>query len=65
MRRIVGLFALVSAFVALVPLAGSAYAVSREVCEARCDHTYNPVNAAKVDRWRVDDARRACREKCR
>ena len=66
MRRIVGLFAFVSALVALVPLAGSAYAVSREQqCEARCDHRYNPLNAAKVDRWRADEARRVCKEKCR
>jgi hypothetical protein len=65
MRRTVGIFALVSVFVALVPLAGSAYAKSREQCKARCDHSYNPLNAAKVDRWRVDEARRVCKEKCR
>jgi hypothetical protein len=50
---------------ALVQLTGRAYAVSRQQCEARCDHRYNPLNAAKVDRWRVYDARSACKEKCR
>jgi hypothetical protein len=61
MRWIFGLFALV----ALVPIAGSAHAVSRAQCEARCDHTYDPVNVPKVDRWRVDGQRNACKAKCR
>jgi hypothetical protein len=65
MRWIIGLVVLVGALVALVPIAGSAYAESRAVCQARCDARYNPVDAAKEDRWRVDDHRRACRASCR
>jgi hypothetical protein len=65
MRWIVNSFALVGVLTALASIPGSAHAVSRAVCQARCDHTYNPVNVPKVDRWRVDDHRRACRESCR
>jgi hypothetical protein len=65
MRWIVSLFAFIGALVALVPIAGSAHAASRAQCEARCDHRYDPVNAPKVDRWRVDGERNACKAKCR